>query len=84
MRYVLLVLAAALARDVSTARADPIPIFRVVDATMIMNPNVAGDHIAFAFTGLGWRSAVRVLDPRHAALTRSRGVRCSRETSRCE
>jgi len=54
MRYVLLTLATVFALDVSLARADPIPTFRVMDATMSMNPNQgAGDHILFAFTGPG-------------------------------
>jgi len=53
MRYVLLALATVFASDVSTARADPIPTFRVLDATMFMRPNVAGDNISFTFTGPG-------------------------------
>jgi len=53
MRYVLLALATVFVSDVSTACADPIPSFRVMDATMLMSPNVAGDNVSFTFTGPG-------------------------------
>jgi hypothetical protein len=53
--YLPLVLATVLALDVSSARADPIPTFRVMDATMIMHPNIGGtgDHLTFEFTAPG-------------------------------
>jgi hypothetical protein len=53
MRYLLLVLTTLFAFDVSSARADPIPIFHVTAATMAMRPNVSGDNISFEFTGPG-------------------------------
>jgi hypothetical protein len=55
MRFVLLVVTALLALDVSSARADPIPTFRVTDATMLMRPNIGGigDALTFEFTGPG-------------------------------
>jgi hypothetical protein len=53
MRYLLLVLATLLVIHVSSARADPIPIFHVTNATMFMRPNVSGDNISFEFTGPG-------------------------------
>ena len=46
-------LATLFAIDVSSAHAEPIPIYHVTDATMFMRPNVARDHISFAFTGPG-------------------------------
>jgi hypothetical protein len=55
MTYLLLVLAALFALDVSSARADPIPTFPVMDVTMFMRPNVGGvgENIRFTFTGPG-------------------------------
>jgi len=55
MTYLVLVLATVLAIDVSSVRADPISTFRVMDATMIMHPNIGGtgDHLTFAFTAPG-------------------------------
>ena len=55
MKFVLFALTILLAFDVSSTRADPIPSFRVIDATMTMSPNVGGlgDNLVFAFTGPG-------------------------------
>jgi hypothetical protein len=54
MRYVLLVLATLFAIDVSSARAEPLAIFQVTDATMFMGPNGGGgDNVRFTFTGPG-------------------------------
>jgi len=54
MRYVLLVLASLFAFDVAAVRADPIPVFHVLNATMFMGPNQgAGDNVLFTFTGPG-------------------------------
>jgi hypothetical protein len=53
MRYLLLVLAALFAFDVSPAHADPISA-AVNNATMFMGPNSgSGDNIFFRFTGTG-------------------------------
>ena len=46
-------LATLFALDVSSAHADPIPTYHVMDATMFMGPNLAGDNISFTFTGAG-------------------------------
>jgi PEP-CTERM motif-containing protein len=53
MRYVLLVLATLFAIDVSSARADPLAIFQVTDATMFMVPNRGDGNLRFRFTGPG-------------------------------
>src|SRR5215203_2297179 len=53
MRYVLLIVGALVAFDVTPARADTISL-AVNNATMFMSPNVGGgDHIFFRFTGTG-------------------------------
>ncbi len=53
MKHLLLVLTTLFVMGVSSARADPIAIFHVTNATMVMRPNVSGDHITFQFTGPG-------------------------------
>jgi hypothetical protein len=53
MRYVLLVLATLFAIDVSSARAEPLAIFQVTDATMFMLPNRGSGNLRFTFTGPG-------------------------------
>jgi hypothetical protein len=55
MKFLLLGLTALLALDVSSARADPIPTFRILDATMSMTPNFGGfgDNLRFTFIGPG-------------------------------
>jgi hypothetical protein len=53
MRYVLLVLATLFALDVSSARAEPLAIFQVTQATMSMLPNRGDGNLRFTFTAPG-------------------------------
>ena len=53
MKYLLLVLATLLAIDVSSARAEPLAIFQVTQATMSMVPNRGDGNVRFTFTGRG-------------------------------
>jgi hypothetical protein len=53
MNSVRLAIAIMLTVAVSSAHADPIPIFHVTRATMNMGPNTSGDNLTFVFTGPG-------------------------------
>jgi len=53
MRDVLLVLATVFAVGVSSARAAPIPLFQVTNATMVMRPNQGDGNLRFTFLGPG-------------------------------
>ena len=53
MNSIRLAIAIMLTVTVSSAHADPIPIFHVTQASMTMGPNTSGDNLKFAFTGPG-------------------------------